>query len=726
MQTFLRMQKTHAADYSTGAREFEATSTRGCGTMNSDAMNNCGMVITQENTKSRMSMEKVLVYGMVLLAFLASTAAGFAQNEVIWKNNFGGNDGEQYESVTAVSDGIVVVGYSWGNSFGNGDWVGVTGKGNVDAIVVKYDNAGNVIWNKNFGGSGYDYFYSVTTVSDGVIAVGSSPGGGTYGNSFGNGDWDTVSGKGEQDAIIVKYDYNGNVIWKKNFGGARDDFYYSVTTVSDGIVAVGTSNIGSYPGDLGTGDWASIAGKGNGDAIVVKYDHNGNVVWNKNFGGSGYDYFYSVTMVSDGVIAVGRSQNESFGNGDWTGIAGKWNYDAIIVKYDFSGNVVWKKNFGGDGNDFYNSITTLPDGIVAVGYSGENSFGDNDWAGIEGRGKDDAVIVKYDNSGNIVWKKNFGGSNYDYYESVTTVSDGMIAVGRSYYSSFGNGDWTGFAGRWYYNAIIVKYDNAGNVLWKNNFGGNDNDYYNSITTVSDGIVAVGKSDASSFGNGDWTGITGKGGDDAIIVKYDLSLMLFVSVTNITNVPTMATASTQLTLTGKIEPSNAVNQSIVWSVKNAGATGATIIGDTLSTTAEGTVKITATITNGKAIGTDYTQDFDIAVAGVGIVETQCVASLRVYPNPAKNQLTIECRDVINHVSTVKIYSVVGQNVGTYQFPPFGGEGVVSSRLGEVKDGQTTPSYGHPSEGGEFSIDISHLANGMYFLKIGNKTARFVKE
>ena len=101
--------------------------------------------------------------------------------------------------------------------------------------------------------------------------------------------------------------------------------------------------------------------------------------------------------------------------------------------------------------------------------------------------------------------------------------------------------------------------------------------------------------------------------------------------------------------------------------------------------------------------------------VGIVETHCNASLRVYPNPAKNQLTIDCRDVINHVSTVEIYDVVGQLM---QSAPM-------TSPNPSKGGELAPSLLERA-GGEAIIDISHLPAGMYFLRVGNKTARFVKE
>ena len=88
---------------------------------------------------------------------------------------------------------------------------------------------------------------------------------------------------------------------------------------------------------------------------------------------------------------------------------------------------------------------------------------------------------------------------------------------------------------------------------------------------------------------------------------------FVAVTGISGVPTAATVGTDLTLTGTVAPAGASFKTIVWSVKNAGTTGATISGSTLSTTNNGTVTVTATIANGTAAGTAYTQDFTIAVS-----------------------------------------------------------------------------------------------------------------
>ena len=473
----------------------------------------------------------ILAFIMVLLLIPSINAtASAAERTVLWKDNFGGRDTDWFNAATAVSDGIVAVGWVWADSFDNGDWKGTTRSeytNDTYAFIVKYDNEGNILWKNKFGGGG-DHFHSITAVADGVIAVGEA-----YPSSFGKGDWEGVAGKGtvcsaSTDAIIVKYDNNGNIVWKKNFGGAAMDEFASVTTVSDGIIAVGSSRVDSF----GSGDWLGFPSHKHcfWDATIVKFDFNGNVIWKKRFGGAGADvrdFFHSVAAVSDGIIAVGSADCYGFGYGDWVGFEGKGSetglfdtYDAIIVKFDFDGNIVWKKNFGGRDMDEFFSVTAVPDGVVAVGSSGYGSFGNGDWVGVKSIAGEygdyfwsftDAIIVKYDSNGNVVWKKNFGEHSTASYNSVVGMPGGVIAVGRMNSDAFDSG-----------KALIIEYDHNGNEIWINTFGGGADDY-TSVVMTPYGAVAVGRSWADAFGNNDWADVAGKGGTDAVVVKYGVEL-----------------------------------------------------------------------------------------------------------------------------------------------------------------------------------------------------------
>jgi formylglycine-generating enzyme required for sulfatase activity len=93
---------------------------------------------------------------------------------------------------------------------------------------------------------------------------------------------------------------------------------------------------------------------------------------------------------------------------------------------------------------------------------------------------------------------------------------------------------------------------------------------------------------------------------------DFNISIIVPVTEIMSVPMVGVVGVGLTLSGTVSPANATNQTIMWAVKNAGTTGATISGNTLSTTNTGTVTVTAAIANGLAVGRPYTQDFNISI------------------------------------------------------------------------------------------------------------------
>ena len=128
---------------------------------------------------------------------------------------------------------------------------------------MKFGLNGGVVWAKNFGGSDSDKFISVASDGDGFIAAGWSKAG-----SFGNGDWDGLTGKGANDGVLVKFDKNGGLIWKTNFGGGNGDFFHAVISVSGGYVAIGNSKSGSS----GSGDWIGATAKGSQDGIIVKFD----------------------------------------------------------------------------------------------------------------------------------------------------------------------------------------------------------------------------------------------------------------------------------------------------------------------------------------------------------------------------------------------------------------------------------------------------------------------
>ena len=321
--------------------------------------------------------------------------------------------------------------------------------GYTNAVIAKYDKDGNQLWVKNFGGSSHDYFESVIGTSDGgIVAVGS---GDSTDAEFAN--------KGSYDAIIVKCDKDGNTQWVKNFGGSDNDYFNSVIETSDkGIVAVGYSNSTD----------AGFNNRGNEEAIIVKYDSEGNEQWVKSFGGSYNDSFKSVIETSDkGIIVVG------YGNSTDAGFTSKGEIDAVVVKYDKDGNQLWIKNYGGAGSDYFNSVIETSDkGIVIVGASNSTN------AGFILEGYTDAIIIKCDSEGNQQWIKNSGKGIENKFTSVIESSNGdivTIEVSRDLLSN---------EARFILFSSLIKYDKNGNELNTRNFS---RGFYDSIYDIKETV-----------------------------------------------------------------------------------------------------------------------------------------------------------------------------------------------------------------------------------------------
>ena len=193
---------------------------------------------------------------------------------------------------------------------------------------------------------------------------------------------------------------------------------------------------------------------------------------------------------------------------------------------------------------------------------------------------------------------------------------------------------------------------------------------------------------------------------------------FISVTDIINVPSETMAFMPLQLSGTVVPSNASNQTITWSIVNGGSTNATITGNIFNATAEGSAIVKATVINGIAVGSNFEKNFTISVMKSGIDWELGTMNYEfvVYPNPTKGELTVSVARGHDSLSNnVEIFDISGHSIGGMGCisPAGGGRGWTSSGGGQVEDSN------------EIKLDISHLPNGIYFLRVNGKTVKIVK-
>jgi hypothetical protein len=347
------------------------------------------------------------------------------------RNAFGGTGSDDlYMAVATADGGIIAVGDATSR---DGDLN--TNKGQEDAWIIKLDASGNKVWSKSLGGSGRDAARVITPTKDGNFLIAAS--GST------DGDFTGITGD-----MVVKMDPNGNIIWKKNMPIAINAI---IPATAGGFVLVGQAN---------------------NDYAFIKTDNDLNVLWQKSYGGTGYDYAYSVVEASDnGYVLAGHSSST---DGNIKG--NKGGYDFCVIKVDINGNLLWQKNYGGSGTEFCGGIERAQDGGYVIAGTTSSSDGDivNKYGNSSGYGEDsyDGWVIKIDANGNKVWTRTLGGTMQDQLTSIrSAIGGGILLAG---YTKSNDGIITDLSGR--SDAWVLKLAEDGSLLWSKTPGGNDEEY----------------------------------------------------------------------------------------------------------------------------------------------------------------------------------------------------------------------------------------------------------
>jgi len=329
-------------------------------------------------------------------------------------------------------------------------------------------------WDYRFGGTEDERLTCLQQTSDGGCVLGGYSYSGISGDKTQAlwGQW------GLADYWIVKIDSLGNMQWDKDFGGNKSDYLYTLQQTADGGYILGGRSDSGTNGNKTQPTW------GFSDYWIVKIDSFGNIQWDKDFGGTGEDWLFSLQQTTDGGYILGGYSG--------SGISGNktqatWGYvDYWIVKIDSLGNLQWDKDFGGTGNDVLSSLQqTTDEGYILGGYSDSGISGNKTeptW------GYNDYWIVKIDSLGNFQWDKDLGGTNGDRLSSLQQTTDGgYILGGISYSGQSGNKTQALWGVYGYPDYWVVKIDLNGKIQWDKDFGGTlTEDDFGNITQTSDG------------------------------------------------------------------------------------------------------------------------------------------------------------------------------------------------------------------------------------------------
>ena len=410
----------------------------------------------------------------------------------------GGSDLEEfYDGVASSDGGYVGAGHSSSTDFD----MAVPGFATMDGMVVKQSSTGAIEWVTLVGGESTEMFTAVKETTDlGFIAVGMT-----------NSTTGDLAGKaiGSRDGLIAKIDAAGNKVFVKAVGGTARDYLTSVCMTADGgFVVAGythSSDIGFSQVKLGNAD--------DQDALLIKCDANGNVLWARQVGGIYVDWFTEVIESTTGdLYAVGLTGSNT---GLFAGMKTDTSLDAAIVKFSADGELQWAKTLGGSSSDQFLSVAEAGGGIVAAGTCWSN---DLQLAGLS-KGLTDGMVAKYDAAGNLVWVKSTGGSQHD-------VLDGVYAAGAGNFVTFGHtisvdmdiDDVEGDAG---YEAWMMLLDADGAKVWSKTIGGTGFDAFMGGGYISETkYVGFGHSTSNDR---DVAGLNKPGGNaDALLAVFDSS------------------------------------------------------------------------------------------------------------------------------------------------------------------------------------------------------------
>ncbi len=340
-----------------------------------------------------------------------------ADGSIQWSKTYGGSKDDRGQSLVQTLDGgYVVTGYAMSD---DGD--GSNNEGFHDNWVLKLDASGTILWEKSYGFSGHDHSYDILQTQDGGfffvgfldITSARADGYTEKGNSL------TRHGVGEFWG--TKIDVQGNVQWRKYYGGTNNDRAHAVVQANDGgFVMAGFSE---------SSDFDISGSRGSYDFWVLKIDTQGDLLWERSFGGTGIEISYDITKTGDnGYVVVGNTFSNDMDVSKNNGESDVW-----LIKIDDGGNLVWEKTYGGILFDAAEGVSLSSDGGFII--SGNSKSEDID--ATENAGENDIWLIKTDADGNLVWQRSFGGPGLDFgFDTIENEDKSITLVGETASADF--------------------------------------------------------------------------------------------------------------------------------------------------------------------------------------------------------------------------------------------------------------------------------------------------
>lgn len=354
-------------------------------------------------------MARVLPALAALLSVLMAAGPAASQVSEDWKALFDGPAGSADQQPRLALD-------ESGNAYIAGTSTGIDSA--YDFSTIKYDSLGRQLWERRFNSdaNSMDVPQDIAVDPQGNVIV--------AGYSWRNLHTD---GGTEADFAVIKYDPDGNLLWQRFYDGTgRGDYVERAAVDGEGNV---------YLMGPSTGEGGLLF-----EYAVVKYDAEGRDLWVRRF-----------TQGPDGALPVDMAVAAD-GTVHITGIAaadGGDSREIATLKYSPGGERLWAVSFS----------ASLPgqdkDTVTAIAVDGEGNAYVAGWAWVTDKGRRDFLVLKYDPDGNLVWRKSWGGRGDDLAYGISVDGAGTVYVTGVTSNPRGRGS----------AAAVAKLDRDGALLW---------------------------------------------------------------------------------------------------------------------------------------------------------------------------------------------------------------------------------------------------------------------
>jgi hypothetical protein len=397
----------------------------------------------QKEIKRQTALVKIivfLVFGTVIVFTLLQKPKLTKEAEEYFREvtlrTYGGAKADAGWNILNSGDGYVAAGDT-----------ASSGQGSTDAYLIKTNYSGSLLWTRTFGDTGAESGIALCETRDnGYLMAGGS----------------TSFGSGETDAYAVKTDKDGEKIWDMVYGGKNYDYVYSVCPATgEGYVMTG------YSSSFGAGL--------DSDVYLIKIDEQGKKLWEKTYGGSGWDTGYSVIESgTNGYMIAGYTTSTGLGKSDM-----------YVVKVDANGNCLWAHSYGGGREDRAVCIIRAEDGgYIVAGKSQSYTARGFGW---------DIILMKISEDGRELW-------NRPYPAAEAEIGNCLIRANNGGYIMAGTKKCYGMCDS---NIYVIRTDAEGNSAWVRVFSGKNNEFANSICRAEDkGYVILGTTLSYGYGRGD--------------------------------------------------------------------------------------------------------------------------------------------------------------------------------------------------------------------------------